>query len=345
MKTVPILATASSSASVDILELAGCQHVIQLGEMLGRSFARRVFGRDGRSHVIGHFDGLLVAEAAAAGTPLAGLTLREARLPDKVSVSVAGVWERGRFALGGPDTLLGESTVLLLAGSREQLDAYDRAFGLAHERPGSVVVIGGGRVGRAAAQALLEEGIEHRIVEKLKERVRDPARYVLGDAAELAVLREAGLDDASSVLVTTHDDDVNVYLTLYCRRLRPDIQVLSRATLERNVSTLHRAGADFVLSYASMGASAIFNVLRRGDLLTMAEGLDVFRVRLPPALAGRSLAESAVRQETGCSVIAVRRDGETVANPDVRAPLDAGSELVLMGDTEAERRFLSRYAS
>lgn len=344
-ETVPILATASSPASVDVLELAGCQHVIQLGEMLGRSFARRVFGRAGRSHVIGHFDGLLVAEAAAAGTPLAGLTLREARLPDKVSVSVAGVWDRGRFALGGPDTLLGESTVLLLAGSREQLDAYDRAFGLAHERPGSVVVIGGGRVGRAAAQALLEEGIEHRIVEKLKERVRDPARYVLGDAAELAVLREAGLDGASSVLVTTHDDDVNVYLTLYCRRLRPDIQVLSRATLERNVSTLHRAGADFVLSYASMGASAIFNVLRRGDLLTMAEGLDVFRVRLPPALAGRSLAESAVRQETGCSVIAVRRDGETVANPDVRAPLDAGSELVLMGDTEAERRFLQRYTT
>ena len=341
---VPIVATASSPASVDILELAGCQHVIQLGEMLGRSLARRVFGRDGRSHVIGRFDGLLVAEAAAAGTPLVGLSLREARLPERVGVSVAGVWDRGRFALGGPETRLTESTVLLLAGSQERLAAYDRAFRVARPPPSLVVVIGGGRVGRAAAQALLEEGIEHRIVEKLKERVRDPARYVLGDAAELSVLREARLDDASSVLVTTHDDDVNVYLTLYCRRLRPVIQVLSRATLERNVSTLHRAGADFVLSYASMGASAIFDILRRGDLLMMAEGLDVFRVRVPAGLAGRSLAGSSLRQETGCSVIGVRHgDGETVANPDIHAPLDPEAELVLIGDTEAERRFLERY--
>ena len=53
------------------------------------------------------------------------------------------------------------------------------------------------------------------------------------------------------MLVTTHDDDINVYLTLYCRRLGPDLQIISRANLDRNVSTLHRAGADAVLSYAT----------------------------------------------------------------------------------------------
>jgi len=340
---VPIVATAASSPSVDILELAGCQHVIQLGEMLGRSFARRVFGRDGRSHVIGRFDDLLVAEAAVADTPLVGLTLREARLPEKVGLSVAGVWARGRFSLGGAATRLTSSTVLLLAGSQAQLEAYDQAFRVARPAPRSVVIIGGGRVGRAASQALTEEGIEHRIVEKLPERVKDHARYVIGDAAELSVLREAGLDDASSAIVTTHDDDMNVYLTLYCRRLRPEIQVLSRATLDRNVSTLHRAGADFVLSYASMGASAVFNILRRGDLLMMAEGLDVFRVPVPAGLAGRTLASTDLRQETGCSVIGVRRNGGAAETPDLRAPLEPGSELIVIGDTEAERRFLARY--
>lgn len=340
---VPIVATAASPASVDILELAGCQHVIQLGDMLGRSFARRVFGRDGRSHVIGRFDGLLVAEAAVADTPLVGLTLRDARLPEKVGLSVAGVWDRGRFNLGGAATPLTSSTVLLLAGSQDQLDTYDRVFRVARASPRSVIIIGGGRVGRAASMALIEEGIEHRIVEKLPERVKDHARYVLGDAAELSVLREAGLDDASSAIVTTHDDDMNVYLTLYCRRLRPEMQVLSRATLDRNVSTLHRAGADFVLSYASMGASAVFNILRRGDLLMMAEGLDVFRVPVTAGLAGRSLASTNLRQETGCSVIGVRRNGGAAETPDLRAPLEPGSELIVIGDTLAERRFLAEY--
>ncbi|PJF45449.1 MAG: potassium transporter TrkA, partial [Candidatus Thermofonsia Clade 3 bacterium] len=111
-----------------------------------------------------------------------------------------------------------------------------------------VVIIGGGRVGRAAGRALAERGMDYRIVELLPERVRDPAKYVLGDAANLEVLIAAGIRKTPAVLVTTHDDDTNIYLTIYCRRLRPDVQIISRARLERNVATLHRAGADFVLS-------------------------------------------------------------------------------------------------
>jgi hypothetical protein len=37
-------------------------------------------------------------------------------------------------------------------------------------------------------------------------------------------------------------------------------------SLERNVSTLHRAGADFVMSYASIGANAKFNFLCPWDI-------------------------------------------------------------------------------
>lgn len=44
---VPIVATASAAASVDNLELAGCQQVLQLGNLLGRFLARRVAGRIG----------------------------------------------------------------------------------------------------------------------------------------------------------------------------------------------------------------------------------------------------------------------------------------------------------
>lgn len=63
---VMIVATASSPASVDILELAGCSRVLQLGEMLGHALARRVLGRDAKTHEIGRFEELLIADAAAA---------------------------------------------------------------------------------------------------------------------------------------------------------------------------------------------------------------------------------------------------------------------------------------
>jgi Trk K+ transport system NAD-binding subunit len=145
-------------------------------------------------------------------------------------------------------------------------------------------------------------------------------------------------------VVTTHDDDMNVYLTIYCRRLRPDIQILGRVNLERNVSTLQRAGADFVLSYASMGANAIFNVLKKSDaLLLLAEGVSVFRVPVPPSMTGKTITECAVRAETGCRIVAVAHGERLEINPDSGRPLPADGDLIVIADTEAEHRFLDRY--
>jgi voltage-gated potassium channel len=340
---VPIAATASSSASVDILELAGCDTVLEMGELLGHAMARRVLGQDRRAHVVGEFGELLVAEASATGTELAGRRLADVDLRRRLNVNVAGLWQRGTFQLPGPDTVIDDSDVLILVGSAEQLDGYDAAFGTEAPVGVSAVVIGGGRVGRAAARRLCSAGANCRIIEQRPERVRDPDLYVVGDAAELVVLHEAGLTDANAVLVTTHDDDVNVYLTIYCRRLRPDIQVIARANHDRNVATLHRAGADAVLSYASIGATAIWNTLGLQDALVIAEGLEMFRTPVPAPIAGRSLADVSLRQRTGCNVVAISSNGALVPNPDPGLPVPADAELVVIGDAESRRAFLERY--
>ncbi|PAY20739.1 potassium transporter TrkA [Rhodopirellula sp. SM50] len=342
-ETVPIAATAADLASVDILELAGCTRVLELAEMLGRSLARRVIGRDAKTHVIGQFDQLLVAEASAAGTPLVGRTLRDIRLRDHVNLTVSGVWERGHYQNAGPDTLIAENTVLVLAGTREQLDEYDSLFCIYHASDVPIVIIGYGRVGSATARGLTEQSIDYRIVEKNAKSNRDDDRLIVGDAADLEILKQAGIMETSAVVITTHDDALNVYLTLYCRRLRADIEIISRATLERNVHTLHRAGADFVISEASMGANAIFNLLHRSNVLLLAEGLDVFRVTVPPSLAGKTLTEGAIRQRTGCSVIAIDTADEVLVNPDPSTTLPTDGEMVVIGSDESQQRFLDQY--
>jgi Trk K+ transport system NAD-binding subunit len=77
---VPVIATADDPASVDILELAGCTHVVQLAEEMGQALARRTIGADAMTHTIGEFGPLAIAEATAARTPLVGKTLAETRL-------------------------------------------------------------------------------------------------------------------------------------------------------------------------------------------------------------------------------------------------------------------------
>ncbi|QEG39078.1 potassium channel family protein [Roseimaritima ulvae] len=342
---VPIVATATDVASVDILELAGCTRVLELAEMMGRSLARRVIGRDAKTHVIGQFDELLIAEASAAGTPLIGRTLQEIRLRDHVSLNVSGVWERGRYQNAGPDTRITDNTILVLAGSREQLAEYDALFCIYHTSDVPIVIIGFGRVGSATARELAQQEIEYRVVEKNVKQNDDNARLIEGDAADLEILKQAGIMETPAVVITTHDDALNVYLTLYCRRLRADIQIISRATLERNVHTLHRAGADFVISEASMGANAIFNLLRRSDVLLLAEGLDVFRVKIPPSLAGKTLTEAAIRHRTGCNVIAIHTAAGAQVNPNPGTALPADGEIVVIGSDESEQQFLDLYVN
>lgn len=340
---VPIISTAIDVASVDILELAGSNHVLRLEEMLGQSFSRRTMGADAVAHVIGQFDDLLIAEATTKRTPLAGKTIRESRLRENIGVSILGVWSHGEFELATPDTVIQDNTVLVLAGSRKHFDRYNEIYLIYNVSISPVVIIGGGGVGSATARALRDRGLDYRVVERLPERVRDSDKYIVGNAAELDVIKEAGISKAPTVIITTHDDDVNVYLTVYYRRLRPDVQIISRAKFERNVRTLHRAGADIVMSYASMGASSILNLLKRGKTLMLAEGLDIVRVAVPSALVGKTLAASSLREATGCAVVAIRTETGMEINPDPHNPLPAVCELLLIGSTEATNRFFDTY--
>jgi voltage-gated potassium channel len=274
---------------------------------------------------------------------MVGRAVRELGFRERMNVNVVGLIERGRFLSAAPDSLVTEDTVLLLSGTLDGLTEYDRNVRQTRHAAGFAIIIGGGRVGRATSRSLALDGIEHCVVERKADRVHDPSRYVFGDATDPAVLGEAGLNRAAGIAVTTHDDDVNVYLTLYCRRVRPDVQILSRATLEHNVSTLRRAGADFVLSYVPVEANAIFDVLRQGNLMLLAEGLQVFTVPTPPPLVGRLIAESGLRAETGVNVLAVRQPGGHAEPPSPSTPLASGTQLILIGDHAGAQAFFARY--
>ncbi len=340
-RTVPIVCTARRKDSIDVLELAGATHVLRLEKAMGEAFARRTLGGETSSNVIGHVDGVLIAEAAATGTPLVGKTLGEARLRQEIGVAVAGIWSRGTFLPARADSRIEAHHVLVLAGSKDILRRYDESFGRFRRQDAPVLILGGGRVGLATAQALGAAGFDYRIVERDPAAIGTDKRTVLGDAADLAVLQQAGLERTQTIVVTTHHDDVNAYLTIYCRKLRPEVQILARCTAERSIATLHRAGADNVLSYASMGSNVILNHLKHDRTLMVAEGLDVFRAAVPRALAGRTVGDCGIRERTGCSIVAVGEKGAMRIVPGPEESLQSGHDLLLIGTVEAQREFFA----
>ncbi len=334
--------------SLDILLLAGSTHVFQFTKMLGRALARRVPGLSMKANVIGSFDELLIAEAPAMRTPLQGKTLMESRLRENTGVTVVGIWNQGKFMMPTPATRISETTVLVLAGTEKQLDQYDRQIGChgyQNLSKGPVLVLGGGRVGMAVAETLKARGIDYRVVEKKPGIAVKDYKIIQGSAGDLEVLIKAGINDTPSIIITTHNDDLNIFLTIYCRRLRPDAQIISRASLDRNINTLHRAGANLVMSFSSLCTTTIMNLLKPDKILMISEGLNVFRNALSPAMENKALIDMKIREETGCSVIAVKRGERLMVNPDPKIILEKNDELILIGPEEAEKRFNEKYTS
>lgn len=347
---LPVITTADSPHSVDILELAGSSRVLQLHELLGRSLASWTIAGDCKANIIGRYEQLVLAQAPVIGTPLIGKTIVESKLRETFGLTVVGIWERGKFMIPRPDTVIDRSSVLVFAGSEESLEKYDEVYSfyqICKVAGDPVIIVGGGRVGQAVATRFEESDIPYLIIEKARRRRHEEENkhYVFGDAADIQTLEKAWFEKAPAALITSHDDATNIYLTKYLRSLRPDMQILSRAGEDRNVLTLHRAGADFVMSYATLGANAIFNYLMNEETLLLAEGLNFFHLSMPESIVGKTLAQSGVREKTGCTVIALVRGPQTLINPDPSVLLDAKDELVLIGTYDAEHAFMNEYAS
>lgn len=344
--TVPIVTTAESPYSVDILEMAGSSRVLLLYDLLGSSLAGWTITGECKANVIGRYQDLVIVQAPAIGTPLEGKTLAESKLREAFGLTVVGIWERGKFTLPGPETVISRTSVLVMAGSEKSVADYDEVYSFYHiyKIAGDpVIIIGGGRIGHAIAGRFREKDAPYIIVEKIRKKGEGDEHYVIGDAADIETLQKAWVEKAPAALITTRNDDTNIYLTKYLRSLRPDLQILSRATNDRNVSTLHRAGADFVMSYASLGANAIFNFLRGEDTLLPAEGLNIFNLKVPRSLVGKTLARSGIRERTGCTVMAVQRGGTTMTNPNPDVVLKRDDELILIGTYDAEHLFLKEF--
>jgi K+/H+ antiporter YhaU regulatory subunit KhtT len=97
------------------------------------------------------------------------------------------------------------------------------------------------------------------------------------------------------------------------------------------------------MSYATMGATAIINHLGQDSILMVSEGLELFEVAVPVALAGRTIAETDIRAETGVTIVAVRTNGETTVLPSPETILPEGGRMVLIGQAESEQYFLEKY--
>jgi Trk K+ transport system NAD-binding subunit len=342
-KKLPIIAIAEQDDSLDIFSLSGATYPLPLKTRLGESLAARVSVGVGTAHEVGHFKDLVIVEFLVHDTRLSGMSLKEAKVRERTGINVVGIWEGGHLHPVHPDEPLADTSVPVAIGTREQVDRLNALLGESPEPEHEVLVIGAGQVGMSTAAALKKRDIYVRLLDlnpDLKDNVESVCdEFIIGNAADRATLDRAGINKVSAVALTTNDDAQNIHLAVYCRRLRPQLSIVSRITRERNIEAIYRAGADFVLSYASLGREFITAYLLGREPVLVGEGADFFSVEVPVTLSGKTLAMSGIGARTGLVVIAIEDGEDTNTNPAPQTVLNSGARLLMLGTNEQRERF------
>ena len=200
-----------------------------------------------------------------------------------------------------------------------------------------------GRVGRAAADELSEQGVPYVIVESQEalERLMEDrdAPYIVGDPAMESILVDAGIGRAKGLVSAVDSDAVNVYITLTARTLNPKLYIVARSSSPESVDQLYRAGADrvvspYVLSGRRMASLALHpSVVEFIDMVTVAPDLrlEEIVVRAGSPLDGQTVgAASADREDV--TILAVKKSGAAlVPSPGADLVLGADDLVVALG--------------
>jgi voltage-gated potassium channel len=209
------------------------------------------------------------------------------------------------------------------------------------------IVCGYGRVGATVARELEHAGVQIVVIDTVAASVEAAAReghlVVEGDATHDAVLVEAGVGRARSLITAVDSDATNVYVTLSARALNPKLFIVARSNEEGSEAKLRQAGANRVVSPYTRAGRQIAELATRprvADFIDFALShgqlsfsIEEIEVAAGGPLAGKTVASLAAR---GIHAMAIVTHGprQFETNPPMDRVLEPGDQLIVSGTAE-----------
>lgn len=205
------------------------------------------------------------------------------------------------------------------------------------------IICGFGRVGRQVAQDLHAARVPYVVVDS-NAKNRHLAEglgtfFIEGDATDDAVLVQAGIERARSIIACADSDANNVFITLTARELRGDIAIVARAAIEDTEKKLTRAGADRVISPYKASGTEMARLALHPQLSGVVD-VDV-EYRMEEIVVGEAcegIGRSVDDIRGGSMIVGLRRGPEFHPQPPAEMTLQLGDIIVAMGTPTALER-------
>ncbi len=320
--------------------LAGASGAFTPRHVLGAELAARASQKvsptvAGIAH-LGHK--LQVAEVRIArDSALGGKTLAEAGLGQHAGVSVIGQWVGGKLiSPPTPAMRLEPGGILVVVGSDDNLHDFMNLCAGARRlrRDGPFLIAGGGEVGRKVAQLLGDCGEQTFVI----DRQPGPGVDLVGNVLDTQVLEQGGLKNAQAVILALSTDATTLFSAVIIKDQAPDVPVIARVNLAENLERIYAAGADFALSIAQVSGQLLAWRLLGRESVAVDAKLNVVKVAAR-GLAKHHPRQSAVLEQTGCSVVAVERGEELLVEFDADFAFRSDDAVYICGNAEATQRF------
>jgi voltage-gated potassium channel len=220
----------------------------------------------------------------------------------------------------------------------QQLIEEWRMLRLQRELKDHVILCGYGHSGSIAASELLLRGWDPEqivVIDPDREETTRAAERgftgLHGDASSEEILRMAGVQRASCVLVSVGRDDTTVLIVLTVRALSERIRIVASVAEPENVKIVRSGGADEIVSPARFGGFLMADAVRSDGTIEFVSDLLSFKGRCQlverpphPDEVGRLARETA-----GTVIVEIRRGRQRLgcwSDPTLR--IEPGDRLV-----------------
>lgn len=202
----------------------------------------------------------------------------------------------------------------------------------------SVIVIGLGRFGSAAARELMALGHEVLAIDdseaKVNEIAPDVTHAVELDASDEQALRDVGAADFEHAIVAiSSNTEASIFATMALKNLGVR-NVIAKAATTLHGKILERVGASRVVyPEREMGARVghSFSIPHVLDYIDVAPRFGIVKVHPPAAYVGKTLREIDIPGTLELTPIALRRGNNVTVNPNRDERIGEQDELILIG--------------
>ena len=268
-------------------------------------------------------------------TPLRQLT----DLFSTLRVVVIGIRREGRlFAPDAGDQLFAGDEAYLFAPV-EDIPRTLEVFGKSTHKQERLVIVGGGNIGLAVAQALETRGrhVRAKVIERDRKRAEIAAEalertiVLNGDGLDETLLAEAGIDRADAILTVTDDDKTNMLAAVRAKAEGCPfaIALINDPTL---LPLMDPLGIDAYINPRAMTVSSILRHIRHGRVHSVYSLGDAeAEVIEAEVLSTSTIAGSALRDidfPEGVLVASIRR-GSKIIMPAGSLKIEAGDVVVI----------------